>query len=110
MSGSEPVFLLVTRGILVWAFLGVRFGGQQDWQIAISDVQAIVTYIFDSFLMRQQLSDHVSLLRFAACLQSRNASNKRMLKAAVANRVALSGPAKTSTGWFKMDSLPTFPL
>jgi low-affinity ferrous iron transport protein len=79
-SGSEYMFFLLIGGLLSWAFMGIRFGTSDDWQILISDVQAIVSYLFDSLLMRQQLREHERNLEVAACLRSRCVSNKRMLK------------------------------
>ncbi|KAK3944997.1 Low-affinity iron/zinc ion transport protein fet4 [Diplogelasinospora grovesii] len=80
VSGSEPVFLTIVAGVLVWAFLGIRFGGLVDWAVSISDIQAIVSYIFDSFLMRQQLNEYERDVRVSVMLRSRNTSHKRMLR------------------------------
>jgi low-affinity ferrous iron transport protein len=79
-SGSEYMFFLIMSALLSWAFMGIRFGASNDWQILISDVQAILNYIFDSLLMRQQLRGHERNLEVSACLRSRCVSNKRMLK------------------------------
>lgn len=79
-SGSQYMFFLLIGGLLSWAFMGIRFGTSDDWQILISDVQAIVSYLFDSLLMRQQLREHERNLEVAACLRSRCVSNNRMLK------------------------------
>lgn len=54
-SGSEPV-LIILVGLLLWAFLGIPYGNTTNWAVIVSDVQAIVSYIFDSLLMRQQLN------------------------------------------------------
>lgn len=94
-SGSEIVFFGVMAALLIWAFLGIKFGKLENWQVVISDVQAILTYVFDSFLMRQQLNSYGSLLEVTACLRSRDASTKRMLKrlmidAAPAEKVVLT--------------------
>jgi low-affinity ferrous iron transport protein len=82
-SGSEPIFLIIVAGILVWVFLGIPFGGSVDWAVIISDVQAIISYIFDSFLMRQQLNEYERDMRASAMLRSRNISHKRMIRAIV---------------------------
>ena len=79
-SGSEPVFLTIVVGLLVWAFLGIPFGSSADWAVIISDVQAIVSYIFDSFLMRQQLNEYDRDMRASAMLRSRTISHKRMVR------------------------------
>ncbi|KAH8549213.1 Low affinity iron permease-domain-containing protein [Umbelopsis sp. PMI_123] len=88
-SGSEYVFLFILTCLLAWAFLGIPFGSFNDWQILISDSQAILSYIFDSLLMRQQLTGYQTNLEVAACLQSRSASHKRMLR-----QVTTSGERK----------------
>jgi low-affinity ferrous iron transport protein len=82
-SGSEPVFLSIITAVLLWAFMGIRFGKSTDWAIAISNAQAIISYIFDSLLMRQQLNEYDVLMRVAASLRSRNVSHKRMLRTIV---------------------------
>jgi low-affinity ferrous iron transport protein len=80
-SGSEFVFFSLMGALLTWAFMGIPFGQSTDWQVVISDVQAIIGYIFDSLLMRQQSNGYDKLMRVSACLRSRNISNKRMLRA-----------------------------
>lgn len=83
ISGSELVFFLIMGGLLTWAFMGIPFGKTTDWQVGISDAQAILNLVFDSFLMRQQLNAYDSLLEVAGCLRSRTISQKRMLRALV---------------------------
>jgi len=80
ISGYEFVFLSIMAALLAWALLGIKFGDSENWQVAISDVQAIFTYFFDSFAMRQQLNSYGSLLEVTACLKSRDARTKRMLR------------------------------
>lgn len=80
LSGSEVMFLAIMAGLLTWAFLGISFRASTDWQVVISDVQAIMTYIFDSLLMRQQLNSYGSVLEVTAVLRSRDGSHKRMLR------------------------------
>lgn len=79
ISGSEPIFFTIIIGLLSWAFLGIRFGHANNWQVGISDAQAIINMIFDAFLMRQQLNSYDSLMFVSASLRSRTSSNKRML-------------------------------
>jgi len=78
-SGSEPVFLFILAALLAWAFAGIKLHTDENWQVAISDVQAIVSYIFDSLLMRQQLNAHEEALVAVAQLRSRATSHRRML-------------------------------
>ncbi|RHZ43908.1 uncharacterized protein CDV56_103008 [Aspergillus thermomutatus] len=79
MSGSEPVFFFILAALLAWALLGIKYGTTNLWQVLISDVQAIVSYVFDSFLVRQQLNAYDEEMTVAAELQSRILSHRRML-------------------------------
>lgn len=92
-SGSEPVFLVIVAGLLVWAFTGIRYGEQDNWAALISDIQAIISYLFDSLLMRQQLNGYERQVRAAASLRSRTQSQKRMMR-----RVLASGRCKRAPG------------
>ncbi|KAL2130211.1 hypothetical protein VTI74DRAFT_6767 [Chaetomium olivicolor] len=80
ISGSEIMFTVIVLGLLAWAFLGIPFGQSAEWAVIISDVQAIVSYLFDSLLMRQQLNEYERYIRVSAMLQSRNLSHRRMLR------------------------------
>ncbi|KNG88845.1 low affinity iron transporter [Aspergillus nomiae NRRL 13137] len=71
VSGSEPVFFLILAGLLTWALLGIKYGSTDSWQVLISDIQAIVSYIFDSFLVRQQLNAYEEEMVVAAELDPR---------------------------------------
>ncbi|RMZ86751.1 hypothetical protein DV736_g6022, partial [Chaetothyriales sp. CBS 134916] len=79
-SSSDPMFLFILTTVLAWPFSGIRFGRSTDWTVTISDAQAILSYIFDSLLMCQQLNEYEMLVSVAASLQSRNVTNKRMLR------------------------------
>ncbi|PWN32676.1 Low affinity iron permease [Meira miltonrushii] len=79
VSGSKYTFIFIQICLLVWAFLGIPFSNQALWPIFISDVQAIISYIFDTLLMRQQLTGYADELEDIAKLRSRNASKARML-------------------------------
>lgn len=79
-SGSQFIFFTIVVAVLTWAFLGIPFGHSNDWQVGLSDAQAIINMIFAAFLIRQQLNSHESLMFVTACLRSRISSNKRMLK------------------------------
>lgn len=79
VSGSEPVFFLILASLLVWALLGIKYAGTDSWQVLISDVQAIISYVFDSFLVRQQLNAYGEEMAVVAELQSRILSHSRML-------------------------------
>jgi low-affinity ferrous iron transport protein len=58
IAGSAPMFLLIIGGLLTWALMGVHFDQSDVWVAMISDVQAILCYVFDSFLMRQLLREY----------------------------------------------------
>ncbi|KAL7919885.1 Low affinity iron permease [Trichoderma austrokoningii] len=79
-SGSQPVFFIMITGLLIWAFLGIPYGQFDNWAAIISDVQAIISYFFDSLLMRQQLNGYERQVRISASLRSRVQSQKRMLR------------------------------
>lgn len=78
-SGSELVFGFLCAGLLTWAFLGIPLHNDLNWQVLISDIQAILSYFFDSLLMRQQLNAYNDALSAAAQLRSRALSHRRML-------------------------------
>lgn len=79
-SGSQLVFFFMIAGLLIWAFFGIRYGQSDNWAAIISDVQAIISYFFDSLLMRQQLNGYERQVRISASLRSRIQSQKRMLR------------------------------
>lgn len=79
-SGSEPVFLFIAAGLLTWALVGIKYGETDSWAVMISDIQAILSYLFDSLLVRQQLNGYDKMIRLTASLRSRSASHQRMLR------------------------------
>ncbi|KAM3521539.1 hypothetical protein NHJ13051_006188 [Beauveria bassiana] len=79
-SGSEPVFLLIMAGLLAWALAGIKYGEADSWAVVISDIQAVLCYLFDSLLVRQQLNSYDKMIRLTASLRSRGASQQRMLR------------------------------
>ncbi|KPI36354.1 Low-affinity iron/zinc ion transport protein fet4 [Cyphellophora attinorum] len=78
-AGSWQMLLFTFILVLSWAFLGIPFGNATDWQVAISDVQALACYVLDSLLMRQQLNAYDHEIGVAAILQSRSVSIRRMI-------------------------------
>ncbi|KAL7782311.1 Low affinity iron permease [Trichoderma ceciliae] len=85
VSGSQSVFFIMVGGVLIWAFFGIRYGQSDNWAAIISDVQAIISYFFDSLLMRQQLNSYERQVRISASLRSRIQSQKRMLRQILAS-------------------------
>ncbi|KIW36998.1 uncharacterized protein PV06_10896 [Exophiala oligosperma] len=92
-SGSSFALLATIAIVLLWAIMGVRYGGSEDWQVVISDVQAVFCYVFDSLLMRQQLNSYESSFRLAASFQSRAVGTRRMLRQLKSQEVADHIPA-----------------
>jgi low-affinity ferrous iron transport protein len=80
ISGSETVFFIIFSVLLGWALAGVKFGQNLTWQAIMSDVQAILSYVFDSFLMRQQLNGYEDCLTSVAEMRSRITSHRRMFE------------------------------
>ncbi|POY73936.1 hypothetical protein BMF94_2978 [Rhodotorula taiwanensis] len=80
-SGSLGFFVFVTAGLVAWAALGIAgFGQNTDWNVLISDIQAIGTYILDSFLVRQQLAAHDDVLVLVGVLRSRSETVRALLR------------------------------
>lgn len=78
-SGSSVVFSIIMCFLLGWLLSGIHYHSDINWQIAISNIQAIFSYIFDSLLMRQQLNANAEALLASAQLRSRGRSHRRML-------------------------------
>lgn len=91
-SGSTFMFFAILSGLLIWVFLGIPFGDAVDWQVGISDAQAILNMVFDSLLMRQQLKSHTDSLVVSCSMRSRTQSQKRMLKALASARARNLAP------------------
>ncbi|KAJ5872604.1 uncharacterized protein N7529_004957 [Penicillium soppii] len=81
VAGSAPIFLFIIGGLLVWALMGIHFGNSDVWVAIISDVQAILCYVFDSFLMRQLLREYSEQRTVMVEMHSRSNSHRRMLAA-----------------------------
>jgi low-affinity ferrous iron transport protein len=81
LSGSNAVLLFTVIALLAWALLGIKFADRTGWQVGISDAQAIINMVFDSFLVRQQLNAYDETLVILCQLQSRAESHRRMLRA-----------------------------
>lgn len=94
-AGSAPVFLVIVSGLLTWALMGIRFGDSDVWIAAISDVQAILCYVFDSLLMRQLLREYTEQREAMVKIQSRCNSHHRMLLK-VKNKLGSEGTREVS--------------
>ena len=78
-GGSIPCFFIIQLLLITWAFLGIPFYLNPLWPIVISDAQALLCYVFDTFLMRQTLNQYYENLNIVAELHSRRESTSRML-------------------------------
>jgi len=81
LSGSNAVLIFTVIALACWALLGIKFADQTGWQVGISDAQAIINMVFDSFLVRQQLNAYDETMEILCQLQSRAESHRRMLRA-----------------------------
>ena len=79
IAGSAPIFLLIIGGLLTWALMGIHFGQLDVCVAMISDVQAILCYVFDSLLMRQLLREYSEQRSAMIEIKSRCNSHRRML-------------------------------
>ncbi|KAF2623327.1 hypothetical protein BU25DRAFT_425082 [Macroventuria anomochaeta] len=86
VSGSEFTYVTILVGLFVWAFLGIPYGTANTYKIIIPDAQAIISFVFDAFLMRKQFNQHDNLLIVAGSLRSRVSSHKCMIGHLVATR------------------------
>ncbi|KAK4496667.1 hypothetical protein PRZ48_012649 [Zasmidium cellare] len=89
-SGSTPVFSCIQLGLWAWVFAGIGVAHDPLWPVLISDIQAILSYAFDSFLMRQQFNGYYESLTIAAEIRSRGLSVRRMFRG-LAERVGPEG-------------------
>lgn len=106
VAGSAPIFLFIIAGLLTWALMGIRFGNSDVWVAAISDVQAILCYVFDSFLMRQLLREYSEQREAIVQIQSRCSSHQRMISS-VRKRLGAEGIRRVSE---KCNDEPLEPL
>lgn len=79
-SGSTFAFFAILAAVAAWCLMGIKYGSNENWQVIISDVQALLCYVYDSLLVRQQLNQYDDNMAAIAQLQSRSASHLRMLR------------------------------
>ncbi|ORX33308.1 hypothetical protein BD324DRAFT_640266 [Kockovaella imperatae] len=80
LAGSQTVFGLILAGLVGWALLGIKFSSSEKWPALISDIQAVLCYVFDSLLMRQQSNGYRWTMERVIRLKSRAASHQIMLE------------------------------
>lgn len=78
-AGTITVFYCVWIILIIWVVLGAVYNAPFNWQVVMQDGQSIQCYIWDTLLMRQQLSSGHEQLLVCANLRSRMASFQRML-------------------------------
>jgi low-affinity ferrous iron transport protein len=81
VSANAYTFVVIQALLITWALLGIPYSKQPLWPIVISDAQAIVSYIFDTLLMRQLLKYRQSSLRFVALMRHHNQAKLEALAA-----------------------------
>lgn len=79
ITGSLYTFIIVWIIIIVWVVIGIVQGGPNNWQIIMQDGQSIQTYIWNTFLMRQQLDDTHKFLKVYGRLKSRAAVLNKLM-------------------------------
>lgn len=79
VTGSVYTFIIVWIIIIVWIVLGIIYKAPNNWQIIMQDGQSIQTYIWNMFLMRQQLDDTQKFLKVYGKLRSRLALLKKLV-------------------------------
>ena len=86
VAGSIYVLFIVLALLAAWIVWGCINKGSDTWQIVMQDGQSIQTYVWNTFLMRQQLDNDEKLLILYGRLKSRSLTHKRLLQKIVDNR------------------------
>lgn len=86
VAGSIYVLFLVLALLIAWIVWGCITKGSDTWQIVMQDGQSIQTYVWNTFLMRQQLDNDEKILILYGRLKSRSLTHKRLLEKLVENR------------------------
>ncbi|TID29621.1 hypothetical protein CANINC_001740 [Pichia inconspicua] len=79
VTASVYMLWLVIFILIAWIVWGAATGAPDVWQIAMQDGQSIQTYVWDTFLMRQQLDDNEKFLILSGKLKSRVETLKRLI-------------------------------
>jgi low-affinity ferrous iron transport protein len=80
VAGSIYVMLLIFLLLIGWILWGCLTGATDTWQIVMQDGQSIQTYVWNTFLMRQQLDNDEKLLLLYGKLKSRSLTHKRLIE------------------------------
>lgn len=84
--GTKAAFLVMWIIVLIWVIVGIVCGATQDWQVVLQDGQSIQTYIWDTFLMRQQLIQSYEQNLIWSEFRSRTSTFRRLLPLALAQK------------------------
>jgi low-affinity ferrous iron transport protein len=79
VTGSVYMMGFVILILIAWIIWGAVTGGPDTWQIAMQDGQSIQTYVWDTFLMRQQMDADEKFLILSGKLKSRLEAHKRLI-------------------------------
>ncbi|GMM46586.1 hypothetical protein DAPK24_031610 [Pichia kluyveri] len=79
VAGSIYVLIIAMSLLIGWIIWGCLTGASDTWQIVMQDGQSIQTYVWNTFLMRQQLDNDENLLLLYGKLKSRSITHKRLL-------------------------------
>ncbi|KAG0681789.1 low-affinity Fe(2+) transport protein [Pichia californica] len=80
VTGSVYTFVFMLILLIGWIIWGGVTGAPDVWQIVMQDGQSIQTYVWDTFLMRQQMDDNEKFLIFIGKIKSRASTHKNLLK------------------------------
>lgn len=86
VAGSIYVLFIVLALLIAWIVWGCICHGSDTWQIVMQDGQSIQTYVWNTFLMRQQLDNDEKLLILYGKLKSRSLTHKKLLEKIVEER------------------------
>lgn len=86
VAGSITVLIIVFALLIGWIIWGCLTGAGDTWQIVMQDGQSIQTYVWNTFLMRQQLDGTEKFLLLYGKLKSRSNTEKRLIERIVENR------------------------
>lgn len=86
VAGSIYVLFIASALLIGWIIWGALTGASDTWQIVMQDGQSIQTYVWNTFLMRQQLDNSDRMLLLYGKLKSRSLTHKKLLKELVENR------------------------
>lgn len=79
-AGTFTVFICIWIILIIWIVLGIVYSAPFNWQVVMQDGQSIQCYVWDTLLMRQQLSSSHEQIMISCQLRSKLASFKKFFK------------------------------